>query len=107
MHVSLPDFRLAQIGPVRPVQSQDAPPVDMSKWYEGKNVLIYSESPRTLIAKVPLDPDGNYRTLLEPGSYVIDMELERIQRGTGIPKTVEIKTGKSLRVNIDIDTGIR
>jgi len=96
------------VGPIRPVQRNDAPPEDASKWYKGKSILIFSEDKKTLLAAVPLDENGNFRFSLEPGSYIIDMKLQSIERiSTSLPKELEIKAGETLGININVDTGIR
>lgn len=95
------------IAPVRPLERRDAPPVDMSRWYKGKIVLIYSEDEKTLLAKAPVDDTGRYHVSLQPGYCMVKMKLGRMQSTRDLPKRIEIKAGQTVRVNIDIDTGIR
>ncbi len=51
--------------------------------------------------------DGTFRVELAPGTYVVDHEKQQhFGKGT-LPATVEIKSGETTTLDIDIDTGIR
>lgn len=95
------------IGPIRPVQTIDQPPPKLSKWYKGKKILIYTPDKKTLIAATELDENGNYQLVLEPGIYIMAMKLVGIEQSPHLPQKIEIKSGQTLRIDIDIDTGIR
>jgi hypothetical protein len=95
------------IGPMRPIQTQGQPAPKLSKWYKGKKILIYTLDKKTLIAATELDENGNYQLVLEPGIYIMDMKRAGIEQSPHLPKKIEIKPGQTLRVDIDIDTGIR
>ena len=95
------------IGPVTNIERGDRRQSDLSKFYSGKILLVYTSDKKTMIARAPVDKKGDYRCSLEPGRYIVDMKLPFPQRSSDLPKEVEIKPGETLRLNIKIDTGIR
>jgi hypothetical protein len=50
---------------------------------------------------------GNYQGELPVGTYVIDINRLGIDHAEGLPKEIEIASGVIIRIDIDIDTGIR
>ncbi len=51
--------------------------------------------------------DGTYRVALAPGTYVVDIAPTGRDRARGLPATVAIASGQTVRLDIDIDTGMR
>ncbi|MEE9583710.1 MAG: hypothetical protein V3W01_03515 [Dehalococcoidales bacterium] len=41
------------------------------------------------------------------GTYTVDINYSGIDSSPDVPKKIEIKPGETVRVEIDIDTGIR
>lgn len=95
------------IGPTRPVERSGMPPPDMTRWYRGKIILIYSEDEKKLVATAPVDDSGNYRVSVAPGNYVLKMKLKGIQRAGNLPKEIVVNAGETVQIDVDIDTGIR
>lgn len=97
------------IGPLRPVQRLDAPPPSVPpEAYAARPIQVFREDGTTLVASVTISPDGTYRASLAPGTYVVDIfRRGRFERAAGLPKTVTIERGRTLRLDIDIDTGMR
>jgi hypothetical protein len=91
--------------PTSPVQGPGLPPAAAPA--PGVKLVIYGPG-RQEIATVLTDAAGHYRVNLPPGSYLIEMALEK-GRGFSkdLPATVTITQGQETRLNIRIDTGIR
>jgi len=70
-------------------------------------VLVYDRYHSKLIETISLDNNGNYRVELAPGVYVVDINHAGIDRSSEVPKTIEIKPGSTVVLNISIDTGLR
>ena len=69
---------------------------------------IYEASGNSIVTSFRFRPDCTYRIALPPGTYVIRLDPQpRIGGSKDLPKTVGIESGKTTRLDIDIDTGIR
>lgn len=94
-------------GPVRPVEREGMPKPDLSKWYKGRSVLIFSASPKKIVARLPLSQIGKYECFLAPGKYIIDMKLKIPERAIGLPRHITLTAGETLNFDIDIDSGLQ
>jgi hypothetical protein len=61
----------------------------------------------TIIASVTANPETGYAMFLKPGTYVVDIPHQGIGGSRELPKTVAIRSGETVRLDIAIDTGIR
>lgn len=95
------------IGPIEPVERPGATPTIPPEVYEARKVLVYNEAGSRLIKTVDLGPDGRYRVELAPGTYTVDINHLGVDSSGDVPLKIEIKSGETVRVDIDIDTGIR
>ncbi len=96
------------IGPLLPVQRVDQPtPVIPPAVYAARSINIYRSDGVTLVTNVKIGPDGNYRVALAPGTYVVALAKSGVDRAAGLPKSITIETGKTIQLDISIDTGIR
>jgi len=50
---------------------------------------------------------ARYRVALEPGVYMVDINHTGVDSSGDVPATVEISSGTTFKLDIDIDTGIR
>ena len=59
------------------------------------------------LARLTADAGGNYRLTLPPGDYVLD--IQRRPRGgvRATPQRFTVAAGQTVRVDLDIDTGVR
>jgi hypothetical protein len=68
---------------------------------------VSSQDGQKEIARVTADKDGNYRVALPPGDYVLDVQ----GRGRGgvraKPQPFTIASNKTVRVDMNMDTGVR
>ena len=92
-------------GPMSPVQGPGLPPATAPA--AGIKLVVYGPG-RQEITAVQTDAAGQYRVNLPPGSYLIEMALEKGRGFTkDLPAAVTITQGQETRLNICIDTGIR
>ena len=68
---------------------------------------IYDSGHKMLLRTENIDSQGNYADVLPAGSYVVDLKKTGIDRSSDVPKSVTLAAGASVRVDINIDTGIR
>ena len=88
------------IGPLRPAQRVDAPAAPVP-------AEVYAAYP--WVADVNVRPDGTYRIALMPDAYVVARARTGIRGGRGgdLPKRITIASDQTVRLDIDIDTGMR
>jgi hypothetical protein len=94
------------IGPLCPVEPCNVPAEKVAGTYALRTVVVYDEKDIP-VQEITLGPTGDYSVELPPGTYVVDMKKFRIDQVMGAPTTIIIESGKTKKVNIDIDTGIR
>jgi len=98
------------IGPIWPVVPPGGNPPIPPEVYEARKIMVFDEHGTTLIEKVDITPDGDhgtYRVDLPPGKYSVDINRLGVDRSDEVPAAIEISPGRTVEVNIDIDTGIR
>ena len=96
------------IGPLVPVVREGEPePTPAPEVYASRQIVIYAQDGRTEVARVQIDPRGDYRVELAVGTYVVDINYVGIDTAKELPKSVQIRAGKITRLDVDIDTGIR
>jgi hypothetical protein len=99
------------IGPLAPgpqridVTPEPIPP----EVYAAYVIHIYRSDGTTKVMDVKIDSDGTYRVGLQAGSYTIG--AARSDGGgmlsKGLPQPIEIQSGQTAHLDIDIDTGMR
>ena len=94
------------IGPICPVQREGVPCIIPPGVYEIRKIVI-SDEVGIVIAVVDIDGQGRYQIVLEPGIYTVDINKIGIDRSDDVPEEVEIRAGEGIRLDINIDTGIR
>jgi hypothetical protein len=98
---------MVSIGPLCPVEPCSVTDTARAAALERRKIVIkplYSmKSPST----IPIGPDGSFRAILPPGTYLLDLLRTGIDRSPDLPKKIVVKPGKSIFVNISVDTGIR
>ena len=95
------------IGPIWPVERPGEHKPIPPEVYEARKVMVYDKSGKRLVKEVSLSSDGYYSVLLNPGTYIIDINRIGIDHSSDVPKQIEIETGQTEILHIDIDTGIR
>src|SRR5438132_12471426 len=71
-------------------------------------LIILSQDGKKEIARITADGNGNYRTALPPGDYVLDVQ-GRPPKGhvRAKPQQFTVVSNQTVHVDIDIDTGVR
>jgi hypothetical protein len=95
------------IGPLRPVETPGEVVEVPCEVYEARKIMVYDRSGKKLIEQVDIDCTGRYVAKLGPGTYTVDINRLGIDFSKDVPAQVEIKSGITTRLDIDIDTGIR
>lgn len=98
---------LVSIGPITPVEKPGEKPPVPPEVYEARKIMVYDKSGKNLIKQIDIDGEGRYVANLKPGIYIIDINHIGIDSSDDVPKQVEIQSGITIRLDIDIDTGIR
>ena len=95
------------IGPLVPVERPGVKYDIPCEVYEARKVMVYDKNHNNLVKQVDIDCNGHYRVELEPDFYIIDINRVGIDHNSEVPIKVEIKSGETIQLDIDIDTGIR
>jgi hypothetical protein len=100
------------IGPIWPVERPGENPPVPAQVFEARKVIVYDEAHANVVSTVPIQQTGqsakgSYSVQLKPGRYSVDISRGGIDRSGAVPAKVEIKSGQTIILNIDIDTGIR
>ncbi len=70
-------------------------------------LIILSQDGQKGIARVIADENGNYRTALPPGSYVLDVQDRVAKRIRAKPQPFTVISNQTVRVDMNIFTGFR
>ena len=84
-----------------------SPSKGMADNYADYPLLILSKAGQKEIARVTADKDGNFLVALPPGDYVLDAKGRAPQRIRAKPKAFMVISNQTVRVDFDLDTGIR
>jgi hypothetical protein len=93
------------IGPLCPVEPCTISHDQIVAAYAARPIRITTES-GTFVGSVTADPDTGYSISLRPGTYVVDIQHPGIG-GSDLPRRVTIQAGDTVRLDINVDTGIR
>ena len=98
---------LVMIGPITPVERPGEKHPIPPEVYEARKIMVYDKSGRNLIQQIDIDSAGRYVAHLKPGTYTVNINHIGMDSSDDIPKQVEIQSGITIRLDIDIDIGIR
>jgi hypothetical protein len=97
-----------QIVSLKPVEMAEASPSKgTDENYAEYPLVILSKDRKKKIARVTADNDGNYRAALPPGDYVLDAQGRAPQRIRAKPKSFTVISKQTVRVDFELDAGIR
>lgn len=94
------------IGPLCPVEPCIVPHDRLAAAYAACPITI-STPGGTIVTSVTASPETGYTVTLKPGTYVVDIPHQGIGGSFELPKTVILRSGETVRLDISIDTGIR
>jgi hypothetical protein len=90
-----------------PVELADGnTPVTVETYAEYPLIILNREEKKE-ITRVTADRNGNYRVLLPPGDYVLDVEGRARKHVRAKPQLFTVVSNQAVHVDMDIDTGIR
>jgi hypothetical protein len=75
--------------------------------YAQHPLIIFSHGGKKEIARVTADGKGNYRTALPPGDYILDVQGRARGHVRAKPQRFTVVSNQTVRVDMDIDTGVR
>ena len=70
-------------------------------------LVVLSRDRKQEVARLTVDANGNYRAELPPGDYVVDVQDRAHKHLRVNPQLFTIAAGRTVRVDMNIDTGIR
>src|SRR5206468_10361954 len=70
-------------------------------------LIILSRDGKKEIARVTADENGNYRVALPPGDYVLDVQGRSRGHVRAKPQRFTVVSNQTVRVDMNIDTGVR
>ena len=95
------------IGPLCPVEPCTVPRDQLVAAFAARPISIATPG-GSIVASVVADPETGYTVSLQPGTYtVVDIRHQGIGGSRDLPRTVTLRSGETVRLNISIDTGIR
>jgi hypothetical protein len=68
-------------------------------------LVVLTRDGKKEITRVTPDRNGNYRVELPPGDYILDVAVHTRKRSK--PRPFTVVSNQAVRVDMDIDTGIR
>jgi len=93
---------------LKPVERDDArPSKGAAVDYAAYPLLILSKNGKRTIREIAADKDGNYRVSLPAGDYVLDAKGRAPKRLRAKRKSFTVVSNQTVRVDFDLDTGIR
>jgi hypothetical protein len=78
-----------------------------SENYAQYPLIILSQDGKKEIARITADANGNYRTALPPGDYVLDVRGRARGHVRAKPQRFTVVSNQTVRIDMDIDTGVR
>jgi hypothetical protein len=84
-----------------------SPPAITTDNYAQFPLIILSEGGKKEIARVTADGNGNYRTALPPGEYVLDVKGRARGHVRARQQRFTIFSNQTVHIDMDIDTGVR
>jgi hypothetical protein len=95
------------VGPLCPVEPCTLSHDQLVAAYAARPIGI-AKPGGAVIASVIADPDTGYAVSLRPGTYtIVDIHHLGIGGSRDLPKTITLRSGETVWLNISIDTGIR
>ena len=84
-----------------------SPPETSAGNYAEYPLIIRSRDGQKEIARVTADGNGNYHVALPPGDYVLDVQGRAPGHVRAKPQQFTVVSKQTVRVDMDIDTGVR
>ena len=82
-------------------------PMVTAETYSEHPLIISNPEKNKEITRVTADRNGNYRVTLPPGNYVLDVQGRAPGHVRAEPQLFTVVSNQTVRVDMNIDTGIR
>jgi hypothetical protein len=70
-------------------------------------LVVLSQDGKKEVARLTADEDGNYRITLPPGNYILDVQDRAAKRLRARPQPFTVVSNQTVRVDMNINRGIR
>jgi hypothetical protein len=70
-------------------------------------LIILNKDGQKQVARMTSDREGNYRISLPPGNYILDVAGRGQRHLRAEPQPFAVVSGQTVRVDMDVDTGVR
>ena len=87
--------------------AEPSPSKGTAENYAHYPLIILSKAGQKEMARITADRDGNYRVALPPGDYILDVQGRGRGRVRAKPQPFTVSSNQTVRVDMDIDTGVR
>jgi hypothetical protein len=84
-----------------------SPPVITGESYVEYPLIILTRNGKKEVARISADANGKYHTALPPGDYVLDVQGRSPGHVRAKPQQFTVVSNQTVRVDMDIDTGVR
>jgi hypothetical protein len=95
------------IGPLCPVERIDQPCDPPPEMYAAHRLVLLATDGKKKIQEIKTDAKGYYKAQVPAGDYLLDYQPHDIGIGEKPPRPVHVDAGKTTKLNVEIDTGIR
>jgi hypothetical protein len=75
--------------------------------YAEYRLVVLSKDGKKEVARLAADEDGNYRITLPAGDYILDVQDRAAKRLRARPQPFTVVSNQTVRVDMNINTGIR
>ncbi|MBP6879722.1 MAG: hypothetical protein KBF62_01030 [Candidatus Pacebacteria bacterium] len=65
-------------------------------------ILIYTKDKETLVKAIDIDSNGQFKTRLAPGNYVVDIRRIGTEKVLGVPEVINVEKDKDINLEINV-----
>jgi hypothetical protein len=99
-------LKIASLGEVEPSDAMPRQTVTAEKYAEYP-LIVLSQDRQKEIARVTADGNGNYRTALPPGNYILDVQDRAAKRLRAKSQPFSVVSNQTVRVDMSLVIGFR
>ena len=99
-------LKIASLGEVEPSDAMPRQTFTAEKYAEYP-LIVLSQDGKKEIAPITADGNGNYRVALPPGDYILEVQDRAAKRLRAKPQPFSVVSNQTVRVDMEIDTGVR
>jgi hypothetical protein len=105
-HLTIVSLKEVELGPADERSSAPTSKAYAASYAEYPLVVL-GKNGKKEIATVTAGEQGRYRVALPPGEYVLDAKGRAPMRVRATPRRFRVISGRTVRVDMELDTGIR